>query len=117
MTTVALPPLPDSVSAEARAQISALMAAEPPRVTPVNPRTEVADVSSPARAKAAESASEGPKADTSAAAANASPPARREPAPLAAESYPWLSDKSLKLPEAKEPLVARFDHTHRCGPP
>lgn len=29
--------------------------------------------------------------------------------PLAVESYPWLSDRSLKLPEAKEPLVARFE--------
>jgi acetyl esterase/lipase len=35
MTTVTLPPLPDSLSAEARAQITAVMAAEPPADMPL----------------------------------------------------------------------------------
>ena len=40
MTTVTLPPLPESVSAEARAQITALMAAEPPAGMPISAMRE-----------------------------------------------------------------------------
>src|SRR5687768_3038975 len=98
--------LPARFSCFIAAALLGACSSEPPRGAPVNPRTEVAEVSSAARGKAAEGASEGQgqKAAPPAASAKEAQPAREEAAPLAVESYPWLSDRSLKLPEAKEPL-------------
>jgi hypothetical protein len=102
--------LPARVLAPLAIALAGACSSEPPRAVPVHQRSEAVAVSSvrAAGAKPKSTAQKGDLAETAGMPSRASTLAAHDPAPLQVESYPWLANSALKLPEAKEPLEARF---------
>jgi len=101
---------PDRVVALLALVLAGACSSEPPRAVPGHPRIEAATTTSARAADPAKTAVTRAASNTPQPAANAEAKGKaKKAAPLAIESYPWLKDASLKMPEPKEPLEARFE--------
>jgi hypothetical protein len=101
--------LPARVLAPIAIALAGACSSEPPRAVPAHQRSELVPASSVRAAKPKSSEGDLPEtAPSRESSPAAQKPAAKKPAPLAVESYPWLANSALKLPEAREPLEARF---------